>query len=326
MLEWPKFSVIIPNYNNGSTLERSIRSVLNQNYLAHEIIIIDDGSTDESKNIIKNFEGQIKVIFQENSGVSAARNAGVAIASGDWLAFLDADDEFLPDRLRLHAEWIARDPKIDFLLADQKACTSEGKLLNFFMRSSKSGRLLLQKNPNVDHIPINQPDFQDLISDGFGEIRTLSVPRDKFLKLGGFPVDHKIGEDLHFFIRLYAASSRGGVVPEVLANYYIYPNSTLRKDPVKTMQLFYQAVSSLQLIATNASHPVKMGYLEKKRQTRLSLAYAYLRANRKFDAVQIMISPLFTEPGFKSTKDFLSICRGFPAERIQTLTNIKEPT
>lgn len=326
MSEWPKFSVIIPNYNNASTLERAIRSVLNQRYEAHEIIIIDDGSTDDSRNILKKFDSQIKVVFQQNSGVSAARNAGAQVATGEWLAFLDADDEYLPERLQAHADWITRDPEVDFLLADQKACTPEGKLINLFMKSSKSGRSLMQRHPENDEIPISQLDFEDLISDGFGEIRTLSVPRQTFIKLGGFPTDHKIGEDLHFFIRLYAASLRGGVVPKVLAIYYIYPNSTLRKDPVKTMQLFYQAVSSLQAVASNASIPVKIGFTEKRRQTRLSLAYAYLRANRKSDAIRIMIPPLFNQPGFKSSKDFLSICRGFHQERIPALPRINETT
>lgn len=326
MLDRPTFSVIIPNYNNGSTLERAIKSVVNQRYQAHEIIVIDDGSTDDSKNVLETFGSQIKVIFQKNSGVSAARNAGAMMATGQWLAFLDADDEYVTERLEAHAEWIMRDPEVDFLLADQEACTPDGKSINLFMRSSKSGRSLMQKYSGSHQIPISQADFSDLISDGFGEIRTLSVPRNTFQKLGGFPLDHKIGEDLHFFIRLYAVSTRGGVVPKVLATYYIYPNSTLRKNPIKTMQLFYAAVSSLQEDVKTASAPVKVGFIEKRRQTRLSLAYAYLRANRKPDAIRIMIAPLFTEFGFNSIKDLLSICRGFQEERMQTLASVKEPT
>jgi glycosyltransferase involved in cell wall biosynthesis len=307
----PKFSVIIPNYNNAKTLERAINSVLNQTYPPHEIIVVDDGSTDHSREIISKFGNSVRPVFQKNQGVSAARNNGVSVATGDWLAFLDADDEYMPDRLVAHADWISEEPEIDFLLADQEARTPDGKLINFFMQSSKSGRALLDANPTATRIKIEIADFEDLISDGFGEIRTLSVPRHSFLKLGGFPRQHKIGEDLHFFIRLYAESSKGGVIPRVLATYYIYKNSTLRKSPLLTMQLFYEAVSSLKDIVRSAPGPTKKGFAEKMRQTRLSLAYAYLRENRRADAIRCMISSIFTQPGLTSIKDFLSICRGF---------------
>ena len=99
----PTFSVIIPNYNNGSTLARAIRSVQAQTYPAHEIIVIDDGSSDDSAAVAAQFAGQIIYVKQPNSGVAVARNHGAQRATGDWLAFVDADDEFTPDRLAAHA-------------------------------------------------------------------------------------------------------------------------------------------------------------------------------------------------------------------------------
>jgi glycosyltransferase involved in cell wall biosynthesis len=323
---YPKFSVIIPNYNNSATLERAINSVLNQSYPAHEIIVVDDGSTDASKEIIHTYGDRVRPIFQKNNGVSVARNNGASIATGDWLAFLDADDEYMQDRLLVHAEWIAEEPEIDFLLADQEARTPGGQLINLFMQSSKSGRALLQSNPNATRIKIQGTDFQDLISDGFGEIRTLSIPRSTFLRLEGFPSQHKIGENLHFFIRLYAASSTGGVIPKVVATYYIYKNSALRKDPVLTMESFYQAVSSLQSKVNTASQPIKMGFKEKRRQTRLSLAYAYLRANRRSEAIQCMLKPMLAQPGLTTIRDFLSVCRGFKSTEVPAHGILEETT
>ena len=88
----PRFSVIIPVYNAAATLQRAIESVQKQSWPAHEIIVVDDGSTDCSADVAQGYGATVTLIRQANAGVSAARNAGAHAASGDWLAFLDADD------------------------------------------------------------------------------------------------------------------------------------------------------------------------------------------------------------------------------------------
>jgi len=89
-------SVIIPTYNRAKDCLSSVRSVLGQTYANVEIIVIDDGSTDETSESLFSFDHRIKYIRQENSGVSAARNTGLAAATGDYIAFLDSDDTWLP--------------------------------------------------------------------------------------------------------------------------------------------------------------------------------------------------------------------------------------
>ena len=82
----PKYSIIIPLYNKGSRVRRSIDSVLNQGYWDMEIIVVDDGSTDNSAEYVKAYDdSRIRYIFKENGGVSSARNAGIRAASGEWL-------------------------------------------------------------------------------------------------------------------------------------------------------------------------------------------------------------------------------------------------
>lgn len=306
----PKFSVIIPNYNNAETLERAILSALNQSYPAHEIIVIDDGSTDNSKNILERFGTQITCIFQENRGVSAARNRAAAVATGDWLAFLDADDTYNVDRLSAHADWIKEEPDLDFLLAEQESRLPNGEFVQFFMKSSKFGDTLLNMHKGESRIALTPSMFGDLIADGFTEIRTLSVPREKFIKLGGFPLDHKIGEDLHFFIRLFIKSNKGGVVPLSLATYYIYEKSTLRQDALKTMRLFNETLSSLDNVIQCAPLHIRRGFLLKRREIRLNLAYALLRAGLKRDAILTVAPQILKRPGIQTLRDFFSICRG----------------
>ncbi|MDF1877431.1 glycosyltransferase [Sulfurimonas sp. SAG-AH-194-L11] len=93
-----KISVIIPSYNRDEFLQRAIESVLKQTYQALEIIVIDDGSTDNTSIIVQKFPN-IKYIYQKNSGVSSARNLGIANACHEWLAFLDSDDEWVTNKL-----------------------------------------------------------------------------------------------------------------------------------------------------------------------------------------------------------------------------------
>lgn len=95
----PKVSVIIPTYNRSQYLRNSIDSVLNQSYQDFELIVVDDGSTDDSKEVLSKFNGRIRYFYQENMGVSAARNKGIREAKGEYIAFLDSDDTWAPEKL-----------------------------------------------------------------------------------------------------------------------------------------------------------------------------------------------------------------------------------
>jgi glycosyltransferase involved in cell wall biosynthesis len=271
---------------------------------------VDDGSTDDSRAVIESYAGRVHAIFQENAGVSIARNRAAQAASGDWLAFLDADDVFLPDRLKHHADWIRQEPDLDFLLGEQESRTPDGRLLNRFLAESAAGRMLIAENPGQSRMRMHPGHFEALIADGFGEIRTLSVPRAKFLETGGFPERCRIGEDLHFFIRLYAASSKAGAVRQVLATYLIRPDSSLRRNPLQAMELFIQTLDLLEPELRDASPAIRKGYVEKCRHSRLSLAYAYLRAGRKADAIRGVLPNFLKRPGLRTLRDIVSVCRG----------------
>lgn len=105
-METPLVSVVIPSFNSGRLLENAIKSVINQTYKNIEIIIVDDGSTDGTKEwLVKNSLG-IKYYFQKNSGAASARNTGVSLATGEYIAFLDADDIWLPTKLEKQIELI----------------------------------------------------------------------------------------------------------------------------------------------------------------------------------------------------------------------------
>ncbi|MFC1739382.1 glycosyltransferase family 2 protein [Planctomycetota bacterium] len=105
-------SAIIPAFNAGRFINRTIDSILTQTYRDYEIIVVDDGSTDDTADIVKNYGDKVTYIYQDNSGDGAARNTGIAAAKGDWTAFLDHDDEWLPKKLFMQMEVLQRNPTL----------------------------------------------------------------------------------------------------------------------------------------------------------------------------------------------------------------------
>ncbi len=112
-------TVVIPTYNRYEVLQRALTSVYVQSYMPKEVIIIDDGSTDNSSQITKQFP-DVNYIYQKNSGVSSARNLGIKNSTSKWIAFLDSDDVWHADKLKRHAEFHEQNPKCLMSYTDEK--------------------------------------------------------------------------------------------------------------------------------------------------------------------------------------------------------------
>jgi glycosyltransferase involved in cell wall biosynthesis len=137
-------SVIIPTFNRAGSLGRALDSVLKQTRAPQEIIVVDDGSTDSTRELVADHPAQPRYLFQANRGVSSARNLGIRSASGEWLAFLDSDDEWLPGKLAAQIQTLERQP-------DCKICHTEeiwirnGKRVNAMNKHAKSGGHIFQR-------------------------------------------------------------------------------------------------------------------------------------------------------------------------------------
>jgi glycosyltransferase involved in cell wall biosynthesis len=114
-----KISVIIPAYNRADYLAEAIQSVLDQTFPDFELIIVDDGSTDNTKEVVEGFvDTRVRYLFQENGGVSSARNSGIKAANGEYIAFLDSDDIWLPENLALKVNLLDSRPDIGLVCSD----------------------------------------------------------------------------------------------------------------------------------------------------------------------------------------------------------------
>lgn len=115
----PKVSVVIPSYNRASRLMEAMDSVLSQRYRDLELIVVDDGSTDETRGIVSTYGNDVVYLYQERRGVSAARNRGIGCAQGDYLAFLDSDDLWLPRKLSTQMRFIHEHPEVQICYAEE---------------------------------------------------------------------------------------------------------------------------------------------------------------------------------------------------------------
>ena len=306
----PRFSVIIPAYNSATTLTRAVESVLCQSYPAHEIIVIDDGSTDNTTEVARGFGEQVRLLRQANAGVSAARNRGAECATGEWLAFLDADDWYYPDRLSLHSGIIMRYPCLDFMTGDYDYRREDGILIGTSMAIHPSGRDMLRKAGGLAQVVMEAGDIESFVADHFGDMHTLSVPRAVFAQLGGYPPGFKVCEDVHFLIRLCAVSSRVGVICQPVGAYVIHDASATRSDPLKAQEYNVQTLLDLKKLAGAFPGPVRRGAMARLRDGRLNLGYALVRSGRKRAAIAAILPSLIETPGWASLRNFLSILRG----------------
>lgn len=190
----PVLSIIIPTYNYAHTLPRAVESVLIQLTTEHELIIIDDGSTDETKQVLaclqKKHPEQFRTIHKENGGPSTARNRGIADSCGRYLIFLDADDELTADALQLVQEHIDAQPETRVIIGEHWATSDNGK-----KRLHSVGDL---PSDSVTRLRYYLLDKRVAISHG-----ACAMHREIF-KLGNYPEAFRSAEDIPVFAQAIA--------------------------------------------------------------------------------------------------------------------------
>ncbi len=206
----PLVSVIIPNYNYEKYITRTIDSVLEQTYKHIEIIVVDDGSKDNSLKVLEKYGHKITVLEQANQGVSLARNTGVAVSSGEYVAFLDADDIWLPAKLEAQMQKFFDNP--DFgLVHCSMTYIDRNDEISGENRNGKEGRLASD---------ILRLDGGAIVGAG----STCLIPKRIFDEVGGFDLDQTTAADWDFCYRV-AKKYEIGFICEPLVLYRIHDSN-----------------------------------------------------------------------------------------------------
>lgn len=306
----PRFSVVIPAYNAGATLTRTLDSVLAQTWPAHEIIVVDDGSSDNTEEVVAAYGDRVTYLRQKNAGPSTARNRGVEAASGEWIAFLDADDWYYPGRLQAHADMIAADPDLDFLVASFDYRDTEGKLIESSIARTPLGRRLLEQIGENGHAVIEGEAIGQFIAQQFSDTRCLTLPRQTFIGLGGFPVDLRICEDVVFLIRLCIASRRVGVACASQAVYLVHDQGLIRSDRLRAQTETVRALHTLENEMPGAPATVQQAWQGLIKQAYRNLAYYLAKQGRKGEALAGLMKSFRFRPSWRDGWDMLSVLKG----------------
>ena len=304
-----RVSVIIPTYNHGRFIRETIESVLAQTASAHEVLVIDDGSTDDTPAVLSTLhDRRLRVIRTENRGKGAARNRGLAEASGDFIAFLDSDDRWRPGFLERHLELLASEPGVGATFCD-------------FIRFDELGVFpgtQFERFPELAHVPsrpartrtgrvITTDAFTALISFGqFPAYTPTYLLRAEVAQRIAF-ADMRLSQDLHYFLRIFLRTQIGYLAEPLAevrrhgANSYTNQHSKLDADLFVLQKIAAEeTLTPAQRVALDARIArmwTAIGYYYYHTRNPVRAAHAYARglwhpATRRTSLAHLAAIPL----------------------------------
>ena len=262
----PTISVVIPSYNNAAFIGHAIESALSQSVPPREVIVVDDGSTDHTADVLQQFGDRIVAVTQSNSGPAVARNSGIAIARGEWVAFLDGDDYWIPEKLELQAPYLC-DGVVQVGGYDQTQVGGECEPIT----------------------RLTTPDFLGRVPWGMS---SHVARRSSLQHLGGFNAGHRYpgAEDRELYLRLSVLGESVRVNTPVY-HYRRHPDQGSRHP--QRMAASYAAV----LRSFFAAHPEYRTYASTAHgYYHLDLAWAHYEAGQRLIGAYHLAASLWTHP------------------------------
>lgn len=262
-------SAVITAYNTGKYIGRAIESVLNQVRQPDEIIVVDDGSTDETAEVIGQYGSKVRYIHQENAGSSAARNTGIRNANCEWVGFLDGDDEWLPEHLLLQTELLERNRELVW---------STGNYI----------RCLCDEDRRSEHLPPSEIDkhlggkdyFDDYLSafliGADGHTDTMVIKKEALQEAGMFLGDLQRAEDMDLWLRIAFRHPKVGYISRPTAVYHLGMAGSLSRQ-------FTPASSYTNLIERLLKNAAELGRTDKFKPCAVYLLRRWMRS-MLFDA------------------------------------------
>lgn len=234
----PLVSVVIPAYNAGRFVGQAVRSALDQTYGNREVIVVDDGSTDDTKLVLSQFAGQVRYLHQENRGASAARNTGVRAAEGAIICFLDADDLWALNKLELQVAFLQEHRDIGLVSGQHEEFRDNGAPYVPFVATQDPARSAARTFPHP-------AGFLQLVRSNFIRGNTVMARKECFDKVGLFDVNLAAAEDWDMWIRI-AAHFSIACLPWVMSKKRLHGSN-------KSADLERMANSRIKIVEKNQS-------------------------------------------------------------------------
>lgn len=279
----PLVSIVIPSWNTASYVREAVDSALAQTHENCEIIVVDDGSTDDTKAVLEPYSArkQITYIYQTNKGLSAARNTGIKASQGEFIALLDSDDIFLPEKIAEQVAYLSEHPSCD---------VSYCNLYHFWDGEEKLLRLNYEYYSGDDVLP-------HLLHMNFIAPLSVVLKRSVIERFGMFDENLKRSEDLEFWLRLAHGGARFEFLPKRLAKLRMRKTANLQglESQPKVKETMLEVLERLNVRMTPEER-VRVNMRKHRKRYRLNLGLAYLMNARTAEAKPRIMSAFAEYP------------------------------
>jgi glycosyltransferase involved in cell wall biosynthesis len=271
----PLVSIIIPAYNAEKYIKGAIESALAQTYKNIEIVVVDDGSTDKTKDIVKEFaDKRIKYIYQKNSGVAITRNTGIKNSTGEYIAFLDADDYYFPKKIEEEIKFLEQNKKFDLVYCN---------MVHFY--DNAPNKYFTHKG----YFPSGNV-FGDLLNGFFGQLNAVLIPKKIFNKVGLFDANLHYSEDWNLCLQIARFGFSFGFLNKRLVKIRISSDSHSRMENQWKMK--NNNLMIFERLFDSMTEKEKRVYGAEKiiAKLKIKLAIAHLTAKQKRKSIEIIRS------------------------------------
>ncbi len=301
-----RVSVIIPAHNAGRFVVHAVESALAQSAGGVEVIVVDDGSTDGTRQRLAPCRDRICYAYQPRAGAAAARNHGARLARGRWLAFLDADDFWYSHKLADQLSLTERRGDLDIVMTNYHIVDETGRIAG---EAFADHPMLPTGVQTADGIVFGAESVAAYGSHRFGITSTMFVRSELFHRLGGFCERFEVAEDIHFMYRAVAGAAAFGAVLRPGGAYRKLSGSASRQDAERKHRITLEALEDL--VCDSHCLPRQMADAIRKQisETRMDLAYLLARQGRRAAATWAVTQDVLSRPTRRAMRALVSVNR-----------------
>jgi len=281
----PQVSVIVPTYNYGHFIDEAIRSVLQQNYPDIEVLVVDDGSTDDTRLRVQSFGSEVRYIYQTNAGESSARNTGIRNSRGTYIAFLDPDDTWKSGLTQLQVELLSKHSDL-------------GLAYSWWEFIDEKGVLLPEKGSLMHRGDV----LDDLLFGNFCILSMSMVRRTVFDQVGLFDPSLQVMADWDMLIRIATSGYRFAYIPEIRVKRRIHKDSAGRNTQLKfdCGRTVLDKAFSTQPLAVRADRLKTRVYVSHS----INHAFEFIRDGQEVEATALLRDGLVLQPELLTQPSF----------------------